>query len=358
MPPNLLRRREFLSLPLLLPLLGGCLPHIPAPPLRLTALHLKIGVHTRLTDEVEPAKIRKTLDMVVAMGASWIVEYFPWAYVESAPGVYDWSHPDLVVNAAFDRGLTLVARVDLVPDWARPANTTARYLAASGYAAFARYLAIFARRYRRQIDYLVVWNEPNTSFEWGYRPPDPAGYAEMLRTVYPAIKAADPGMQVVSAGLAANLATGGIALNDLTYLDDLYAAGAAPYFDVLGIHAYGDIHPADAPADPQQLNFQRALLQRQHMVRHGDGAKPVLITEAGWNDAPRWTHAVSPAARIKYTIDAYRLAATWPWLLALCIWEFRLPARTGTAQDYATFVEPDFTPRAIYDAVQAYAKGG
>ena len=179
----------------------------------------------------------------------------------------------------------------------------------------------------------------------------------MLGAVYPAVKAADPQMLVVSAGLAANLATGGIALNDLTYLDAMYAAGAAPSFDVLGIHAYGDIHPADDPADPQQLNFQRALLQRAIMLRHGDSAKAALITEAGWNDAPRWMHAVSPAARIASTLEAYRLANTWPWLLALCIWEFRLPDRTGTAQDYTTFVEKDFTPRQIYDAVMAYAKG-
>jgi len=151
MRPETVRRREFLSLPLLLPLLSSSQPHPPPLPLRLTARRPKIGVHTRLTDEVEPAKIRKTLDMVVAMGASWIVEYFPWAYVESAPGVYNWNHADLVINAAVDRGLTLVARVDLVPDWARPANTTARYLAASGYPAYAHYLAAFTRRYRGRI---------------------------------------------------------------------------------------------------------------------------------------------------------------------------------------------------------------
>lgn len=350
-------RRQFLALPPLLPLLGGCAPRLPPLPLRLSARHPKIGVHTRLTDEVEPAKIRKTLDMVVAMGASWIVEYFPWAYVESTPGAYEWGHADLVVNAALERGLTLVARVDLVPDWARPANTTARYLDRAGYPTYARFLAVFARRYRGKIGYLQVWNEPNTSFEWGYLPPDPASYAAMLQTVYPVLKAANPAMQVVSAGLAANLATGGIAMNDLTYLDALYAAGAAPYFDVLGAHAYGDIQPATAPPASQELNFQRVLLHRASMLRHGDSAKTVLITEAGWNDAPRWTHAVSPAARINNTLQAYRLAETWPWLLALCMWEFRLPDRTGTAQDYSTFVAKDFTPRAIYDAVAAYARG-
>ena len=44
------------------------------------SINRKIGVHTRLTDEVEERKIKHTLQMVREMGASWIVEYFPWAY--------------------------------------------------------------------------------------------------------------------------------------------------------------------------------------------------------------------------------------------------------------------------------------
>ena len=42
----------------------------------------KMGIHTRLTDEVEPWKIKRTLEMVREMGTPWIVEYFPWAYYE------------------------------------------------------------------------------------------------------------------------------------------------------------------------------------------------------------------------------------------------------------------------------------
>jgi len=41
----------------------------------------KVGVHTRFTDEVEEWKIQRTLVMVREMGASWVVEYFPWAYI-------------------------------------------------------------------------------------------------------------------------------------------------------------------------------------------------------------------------------------------------------------------------------------
>ncbi|MBX3058034.1 MAG: hypothetical protein KF770_16325 [Anaerolineae bacterium] len=36
-----------------------------------------MGVHTRLTDEVEEWKIKRSLQMVRQMGAPWIVEFFP-----------------------------------------------------------------------------------------------------------------------------------------------------------------------------------------------------------------------------------------------------------------------------------------
>ena len=79
----------------------------------------KVGVHTRLTDEVEPWKVQRTLQMVREMGSPWVVEYFPWAYYEPAPGRYEWSHADLVVEHAVAQGLTVIARIDMVPEWAR-----------------------------------------------------------------------------------------------------------------------------------------------------------------------------------------------------------------------------------------------
>jgi hypothetical protein len=46
---------------------------------RVETTNPKAGIHTRLTDEVEVWKIKRTLEMVREMGAPWIVEYFPWA---------------------------------------------------------------------------------------------------------------------------------------------------------------------------------------------------------------------------------------------------------------------------------------
>ena len=95
--------------------------HAPLGPQRsVETVNPKMGVHTRLTDEVEPWKIKRTLEMVREMGAPWIVEYFPWAYLEPRPGVYNWNHTDLVIDHANRQGLTVIARLGYVPEWARP----------------------------------------------------------------------------------------------------------------------------------------------------------------------------------------------------------------------------------------------
>ena len=81
------------------------------------------------------------------------------------------------------------------------------------------------------------------------------------------------------------------------------------------MHAYGLKFPPDDPPAPDVLNFRRVELLHQMMIVHGDD-KPVYITEAGWNDHPRWTKAVRPGQRIIYTIDAFKYAeANWPWAI-------------------------------------------
>lgn len=320
----------------------------------------KMGVHTRLTDEVEPWKIKRTLEMVREMGAPWVVEYFPWAYVEESPGRYNWVHADLVVNHASRQGLTLIARLGFVPEWARPRDTTPLYLDEKRFVDFADFAARFVQRYAGKVTYVIIWNEPNLSLEWGYTPVDAQKYAAMLRTVYPAVKAANPEVQVLAGALAPTLAPPGSpdGLNDLIYLQDLYDAGAAPYFDILAIHSYGWYFDPDEPAAPDLINFRRAELLREIMVANGDAAKPAMITEAGWNDHPRWTRAVRPAQRIAYTLRAYEIAQSeWPWLEALCFWAFRYPWDARSYQDYYTFVRTDFEPKPIYTEVQRYATG-
>ena len=317
-----------------------------------------LGIHGRLTDEVEKWKIERTADMMVEMGASWLVEYFPWAYMEPSKGRYDWAHADMVIETAASRGLRLVARVDMVPEWARPADSTTRFLDQEHFADYAAFVAAFAFRYRGKVQDIVVWNEPNLRFEWGYRPVDPEAYTELLKVTHRAVRIANPDVAVVAAGLAPTLDTGEWGLNDLVYLQRMYDAGARFYFDKLAVHSYGWRSPPDDPPSPEKVNFARAELLRQVMEANGDAAKSVLITETGWNDHPRWSKAVRPAQRVQYSIQALDKAAReWPWAEAIVFWNFRLPKESRNYNDYFTFVTVDFTAKPIYEAFRQRAAG-
>lgn len=326
----------------------------------VATLNPKIGVHTRLTDEVEEWKIQRTLEMVREMGSPWIVEYFPWGYYEPQKGHYAWGHADTVVDHAVNQGLTVIARIDFVPEWARPADTTYRYLDRDHFADYADFIYAFVQHFKGKIHSIVIWNEPNLSFEWGYRQPDPEAYTELLCMAYQRAKEADPDIQVLAAGLAPTTAPEGNewGLDDLIFLQRMYDAGAGACFDGLAVHAYGLTASPDDPADPEQINLARTELLRDVMVRNGDADKLVYITEGGWNDHPRWNKGVRPYQRIIYTVRAYQKALEeWPWCAAMCLWAFRFPWAQNSYQDYYTFVTTTFIPKPVYIETEHYAHG-
>ncbi|MFQ5436302.1 MAG: beta-galactosidase, partial [Anaerolineae bacterium] len=317
----------------------------PGPPQTVNTSHPALGVHTRLIDEVEEWKIQRTLQMTREMGAAWIVEFFPWAYAQPSPDRYDWAQFDRIISHAQAQGLQVVARIGLTPDWARPSNTPLTYLDQTAYDDFADFAADFAGRYAGQVSHLIVGNEPNLNFEWGYRQTTPADYAALLQAVYPAVKTANPGMMVLAGALAPTLEPAGSAngLNELDYLTGLYDAGAADFFDGLAAHTYGRTFPPAAEPGTDRLNFRRLELQMGIMAAFGDGDKPIFITETGWNDHPRWTQAVRPGQRIRYTLDAIQFAEdNWPTVQMAAIWVFRTPATEGKHNDYYTLVTPEF----------------
>ena len=299
-------------------LLAGFAPRYPVPQplvastptptaITFTPINPKIGLHTRLTDEPKQANITREFQMLREMGATWATEFFPWAYIQPTDKLrYDWDHADKVADAAKAAGVTLLARLDGVPTWAHPANTTWKYLDEAHYADYGDFVYAFVSHFKGRISYYIIWNEPNTAAEWGQRPPDPKAYADLLKIAYTRAKEADPNCVVLLAGLAPNLEHEGstLAMNDLTFLNRLYDAGAAPYFDAVAVHAYGLTTAPNDPPAPNKLNFARVEELHNVMVQRGDSAKFVYITEGGWNDSPRWSFAVTPYERTEYTLDA------------------------------------------------------
>ncbi len=342
---------------LALPSAGGPPLLVLHPPRRPETSNPIIGIHTRVTDEANPSQIYRTFEMARAMGVTWVVEFFPWPYLEPEPGRYNWSHSDLRIFLARREGLRVIARMGMVPTWARPWGAPATYLGAEAVFPFARFVAAFAARYRDQIAALVIWNEPNLYIEWGERPPDPEAFVALMKAVYPAAKRAAPDLPVLAGGPAPTLEDSPHAMNDLRFLQAVYAHGIAPYLDGWAMHPYGFGNPPEEPPDPQRLNFRRVELMREIMRRYGD-ERPIYITEAGWNESPDYDHGIPPEVRADYTVRAYEYASRhWPWCPVVAMWALRYPWREDPILEGYAFLDLNFHPRPVYEAVRRYAFG-
>ena len=123
----------------------------------------------------------------------------------------------------------------MVPPWARPdpldKETTFNYIDPDHYDDFGDFVYAFVDRYKDRVDHIIIWNEPNLSFEWGLRPVDAQAYVDLLKVAYRRAKEANPNVVVLAGALAPTLEPIGspAGLNDLIYLQQMYDAGAKDY---------------------------------------------------------------------------------------------------------------------------------
>ncbi len=280
----------------------------------------------------------RDLEMVRLMRFDTVKQVFDWTDIQPDPKLpYNWAHSDAVVQEVQYRQLRLIARIGLPPQWVRLAPSDNPDEPPFDLKALGQYCHDLADRYKGKIAGYEVWNEPNLAREWGGLAPSPAGYVKLLKTCYQAIKKADPAAVVISAGLSPTGNNDVEAMLDESFLVEMYQAGAAPYFDVLGLHAPGYKSPPDLPPDDPSLDggrwasFRHVEDMRAIMVAQGDGAKQVALLEVGWTtdqrdmiNGPdgkpmknpyRW-HAVTEDQQAQYLVGAYQYAAEhWrPWV--------------------------------------------
>ncbi|MHB1354583.1 MAG: hypothetical protein ACYCZF_01245 [Anaerolineae bacterium] len=338
------------------------------------------GANLFLQREVEAWKRDKTLKMATDAGLDWVKLHFPWEEIEPVvkgdffdPTTHSssWDKFDQIVAACEQYGLKIVARLDRPPKWSRSDNILAE-APPDNYQDYADFVYEFVKHYRGRIHYIQIWNEPNIYPEWGNQPVSPAKYVELLQLAYLSAKQADPNITILCAPLAYTLGQAHpepgnwIAMNDLDYLEGMYKAGAREYFDIYSTNAFGFDKAPEDPPDPAVLNFQRVVLQRAIMEKHGDAEKAVWFNEFGWNAAPETMTAdkliwqrVSEANQAAYTVRAIELARRdWPWAGVFMVWYLRQVGNISPdrADYYFRMVDLDFTPRTLYTAVQQAAR--
>jgi hypothetical protein len=325
------------------------------------------GANFFLEREVETWKREETVRMAHDAGIGWAKQQFVWAEIEPERGQFRWEKYDAIVDLFAGYGIQVVARLDSPPNWTREDNSMPGR-PPDDLTNYGEFVYRFVEHYRGRIRYIQIWNEPNLFIEWGNRPVDPEGYVDLLRIAYEQAKKADPNVYVLSAPLAITLGEPHPepgkwrAMSDLQYLEEMYLAGAQPYFDILSANAFGmDVSPEDPPS-PSTLNFGRVALQREIMERFGDEDKPIWFNEYGWNAAPEtlgeealvWDR-VTEEEQAAYTLEGIEYAREhWPWAGVFHIWYFRQVGDISPedASYYFRIVDVDFIPRRIYYAIK------
>jgi hypothetical protein len=340
----------------------NAIPNIPDNP---------YGANVFLNKEAEPWKVEQTLKMASEANIPWIKQEFPWQEIEFKKGYFhddkwnisSWDKFDRIMDLADKYHVKIIARVSHPPAWAQATDGSGPLKDNKDLADFTNALL---DHYKGRLQYVQIWNEPNLSAEWvPGKPVDPKGYVEMMKTVYPAVKAAHPDAVILSAPLAITLesvASRGN-MDDLDYWTALYANGIKGYFDIASANAYGLDQPPDAAPGPKILNFRRVELLRDIMVQNGDTDKAIWLNEYGWNASPDtlseeqknyWRH-VSEQTQADWTVQGVQYARQhWPWAGVISIWYFRQVGDVppDQAEYYFRMVNPDFTPVLVYDAVK------
>jgi hypothetical protein len=204
-----------------------------------------------------------------------------WADLQPAPnGPIDFSSTDRIFAVAAANGLRVLPTILRAPEWAReePSKLASPPKGDAGYTAF---LTALVGRYgpqgtfwaarpdlpRRPQRAWQIWNEPNIDTYWNSPRPFAARYVRLLRASRGALKAADPGSEVVLSGFA-NFSWRALA--------DVYRAGARRWFDVAAVH----------PFSGRLENVLKIVrLTREVMARNGDRRKGLILSELTWPSA-------------------------------------------------------------------------
>ncbi len=420
-------RRRRLLLPLLALLLAALaalawldnsinrgITYAPAPPPIPWADVPQLGVNAyHIQFEPNPADITRTLELARAMGAHFVRMQLPWEDVEiHGKGDFEdrrdpahpksaWAKYDFIFGEMQRLGLEPIVRIDRPPLWARArADATPEFQARKAVngaatgppdnpADYADFVAAVVARYRGQVRFIQIWNEPNLADEWNGQPPSPDAFTGLLRAAATAARAANPAAVILFPSLSPTDGLDPTApISDLDFLDRAYVAGAGPYFDIMSAQAYGLGQPPDEhryvrPRRPGQdwrwsrpletrIDVSRLPLVREVMERHGDRQKAIWVSEFGYaspvpgvppDRRDTWGPPVSEEQKGAYLVGQLaRARREWPWVGVMNVWLLRWggyqpPDPRDPTQGFA-LVTRDFQPLPAYEALRRYSAGG
>jgi hypothetical protein len=344
-------------------------------PLHTDALQFGVVAHLYYTDR------ERTLTLANNAGFDWVRQQVAWKDTEGPAGEYAWDELDLIVEAVNAHNLKLLISVVQAPSFYTADGSNGM---PEDPATLGTFMEAMALRYGDQIHAYEIWNEQNLAHETGGRivPEDAGRYVEMLMESYTRIKAVNPDAFILAgAPSSSNFTREDIALADLEYYRLMYEYKDGiidGYFDVQAVHPGGSANPPDTlwPDNPSDADgwtddptfyFRHIENVRAVMEEYGMADHDVWITEYGWateNETPGYEfgNQVSFEEQGAYIARAMeRTYEEYPWVGNMFLWNLNFAVLWGQQDppqplhEQASFaiLNPDWSPRPSFDAVQA-----
>ncbi|HAJ34286.1 MAG TPA: hypothetical protein DCL15_01150 [Chloroflexi bacterium] len=336
---------------------------------------------------VDNGMIYPVLDAIGGMGFNWFKQQIEWKRFEGAgPGQIDWGAMDEIVSAAGSRGVNVLFSIVKAPAWARePGFDGSVEGPPADPQTYANFVGAVAGRYCGQsLKAIEVWNEQNLHYEWGNKPLNPQEYVNLLAPAFNAIKAACPSMQVISGALTPAGNNPPYAMDDFTYLEEMFKAGANNYLDGVGAHPSGyNVPPSvtwegaceaiqktgnsfngacDSPH--HSWSFRSTMEGYRNIANvYGGGNKLIWPTEFGWaaggamNPNYRYADDNDFTEQAQWTVEAYQMMKNWGWVGPAFLWNlnFRVIAN-GTELAQWGIVDSSWNPLPAYTALAQMPK--
>jgi hypothetical protein len=305
-------------------------------------------------DDQDAQTLGKQVSLMQQLGVKLFRIELPWPFVApDRPGGasydsaaardpnwsgYQWDRMDLIVRLASLGGLQLVVQVVYSPDWASGIKATTSGGPNSPPQSaqyFGDFLFAAATRYKGEIHYWEMWNEPDYA-DHTWKGTLQQYVNLVLQPGYEAVKKVDPTAKVLLGGLQGD-----------TNMTKMYAAGAEPYFDIGNFHAY---FPASGGIAAAMDHVRGAMNQ------NGDRAKPLWLTEFGYAAQD----ATSEASQARLIHDVYNGLTS---LQAILFYQLHDTSVYGTGgsvdkQVYWGIVSSDFSRQKPGFAAYQQAVGG
>ncbi len=215
--------------------------------------------------------VEANLNLIQEMGATTIRDEVYWKQVEHSKGSYAIPSVDEIwVNAAVAKGLKPLITLDygnpLYDNGDKPISPAA-------IEAYANYAEFVATQFKGRVTMYEIWNEWDLT-TGNTTKGTPQSYVNLLKVVYPKLKAVDPNIEVIGGGISA-----GAILS--TWFTQMLDAGALKSADAISIHEY-IFHSTGANRSPETLIGKLAGVEATLKSRNSNQDYPLYLTETGW----------------------------------------------------------------------------